>query len=388
MSRRFLAAWFVVAAVACGRNATAPPAATALSVALRAASGAQPAYVEVTGLSQTELSSLRAQHDAADWLSLLRVTVGEAPIDGLPPVQGRYAVTESGLSFTPLFPFDPGRAYLVAFDPAHLPHPRPSGPISSVVRLTALASSPTTTVTAMYPSGELLPENTLRLYLEFSAPMGNAGALDFVRLLDERGQDVPVPFLPLQADFWNAEHTRYTLFFDPGRVKQGILPNQQLGRPMSAGHQYTIEVSADWHDAHGQPLAAPYRRRFRVGPAETRPLSMTNWRISPPPADTREPLIVTFPAALDHGLLSRAIALEGAGGTAVDGDVVLEAGDTRWVFRPRASWSPGEYRLVAQSILEDPAGNRIGRAFEVDMTRPAADVPLETFRKSFRIPGA
>jgi hypothetical protein len=147
-------------------------------------------------------------------------------------------------------------------------------------------------------------------------------------------------------------------------------------------------VSADWHDAHGQPLAAPYRRRFRVGPPETRPLSMASWRIAPPPAGTREPLIVTFPAALDHGLLSRALALEGAGGAPADGDVVLEAGDTRWAFRPRSPWSPGEYRLVAQSILEDPAGNRIGRAFEVDMTKPAPDVPLETFRTSFRIGSA
>ena len=121
--------------------------------------------------------------------------------------------------------------------------------VSQVVRLTALASRPTTTVTAVYPAAAVLPENTLRLYIEFSAPMGNRGALDFVRLLDERGQDVPIPFLPLQADFWNAEHTRYTLFFDPGRVKQGILPNQQLGRPLEAGREYTLEVSADWHDA-------------------------------------------------------------------------------------------------------------------------------------------
>ena len=129
MSCRFLAALFVVAAAACGRNATAPPAA-ALSVALRTGSGVQPAFVEVTGLSPSELSSLRAQHDPADWPSLLKVTVGETAIDGLPPVQGRYSVTDSGLSFTPLFPFDPGRAYLVAFDPARLPRPRQSGAVA------------------------------------------------------------------------------------------------------------------------------------------------------------------------------------------------------------------------------------------------------------------
>ncbi len=264
-------------------------------------------------------------------------------------------------------------AYVVRFDPARLPRPRPVAVVSSVVRLTALASSPTTTVTAVYPAGAVLPENTLRLYIEFSAPMGNSGALDFVRLLDERGQDVPIPFLPVQADFWNAEHTRYTLFFDPGRVKQGILPNQQLGRPLEPGRDYTLEISADWHDAHGQPLAAPYRRRFRVGHAETRPLSMASWRIAPPAAGTREPLVVTFPAPLDHGLLARALTVEASDGRPFEGDVVLDGDDTRWAFRPRAPWDAGDYRLAALSILEDPAGNRIGRAFEVDMTKSPAD---------------
>ena len=181
-------------------------------------------------------------------------------------------------------------------------------------------------------------------------------------------------------------NTRDTRFFDPGRVKQD-LPNQQLGRLPSPVTAYT-EVSADWHDAHGQPLAAPYRRMFRVGPSEARPLSMASWRLAPPRAGTREPLVVTFPAPLDHGLLSRALALEAAGGNSIDGDVVLEADDTRWAFRPRSPWSPGEYRLVAQSILEDPAGNRIGRAFEVDMTRSGPDVPVETFRTSFRVADA
>jgi hypothetical protein len=386
VSCRFLAALFIVAAAACGRNATTP--AVPLSVELHPPRGAQPAYVEVSGLSQSELSSLRGQRDAPDWQSLLKVTVGDTATAGLPSVQGRYAITDDGLEFTPLFPFDPGRAYLVAFDPTRLPHPRQSGMVSSVVRLTALASRPTTTVTAIYPAGEVLPENTLRLYLEFSGPMGSAGALDFVRLLDERGQEVPIPFLPLQADFWNADHTRYTLFFDPGRVKQGILPNQQLGRPLVAGRQYTLAVSADWHDASGEPLAAPYRRTFRVGPAAARPLSMATWRLAPARAGTRDPFVVSFPAPLDHGLLARALSVQAADGTSIDGDVVLGSGDTRWALRPRDPWQPGEYQLVAQSFLEDPAGNRIGRPFEVDMTKPAVDAPPEMFRTSFRIPGA
>jgi hypothetical protein len=326
-----------------------------------------------------------ARFGAADWQSLLKVTVGDTAAESLPPVQGRYAVTDSALTFTPLFPFDPGRSYRVAFDPARLPRPRPIAVVTSVVRLPAIESQPTTTVTAVYPSADVLPENTLRLYIEFSAPMGNGGAQNVVRLLDERGREVPIPFLPVQADFWNGDHTRYTLFFDPGRVKQGILPNEELGRPLQAGHRYTLEISADWHDAQGQPLVAAYRRPFRVGPADARPLTMASWRITPPAARTRDPLIVTFPAPLDHGLLARAVGVEDGGSRTIEGDVSLEAADTRWAFRPRSAWSAGEYRLVALSILEDPAGNRIGRAFEVDMTRPPADPPPDAYRAAFKI---
>ena len=96
--------------------------------------------------------------------------------------------------------------------------------------------------------------------------------------------------------------------------------------------------------------------------------------------------MVTFPAPLDHGLLARALAVESSDGRLIDGDVALEAGDTRWTFRPRTPWDAGDYRLAALSILEDPAGNRIGRAFEVDMTRPAGETAAGTFRARFRIP--
>ena len=56
------------------------------------------------------------------------------------------------------------------------------------------------------------------------------------------------------------------------------------------------------------------------------------------------------------------------------------------MFRPAAPWTAGEYQLVALSILEDPAGNRIGRAFEVDMTKvTAAGASPEAYRLPFKV---
>jgi hypothetical protein len=75
--------------------------------------------------------------------------------------------------------------------------------------------------------------------------------------------------------------------------------------------------------------------------------------------------VVTFPEPLDHGLLLRALGVRQAG-QALEGDISIEANETRWTFTPHDPWRAGAYDLLALSILEDRAGNQIGRAFEVD----------------------
>jgi hypothetical protein len=43
---------------------------------------------------------------------------------------------------------------------------------------------------------------------------------------------------------------------------------------------------------------------------------------------------------------------------------------------PEEPWRAGPYTLVVLSILEDPAGNRVGRAFEIEMlSTPREAVP-------------
>ncbi len=188
---------------------------------------------------------------------------------------------------------------------------------------------------------------------------------DYVMLLDDRGQEVVDAFLPLDADFWNDDRTRYTVFFDPGRVKRGILPNKQMGRALAAGKRYTLLVKREWRDGHGLPLKEEFRHEFRASPPMERPLTMAAWKVAAPAAGTREPVVVTFPDPLDHGLLRRALGVA-RGGAALEGDVAIEGAETRWRFTPRAPWVSGDYDLVALAFLEDLAGNRIGRAFEVD----------------------
>ena len=68
---------------------------------------------------------------------------------------------------------------------------------------------------------------------------------------------------------------------------------------------------------------------------------------------------------LDHGLLQRALWVW-KGDTSLPGQARIEGAERRWVFVPHVEWTTGQHHLVVLSVLEDLAGNRIGRAFEVD----------------------
>jgi hypothetical protein len=331
--------------------------------------------VEVTGVSRRDLAAFsRANLTGEEWSALLRVTVrrgARQPDDPL-PVAGRYTIAES-VRFVPMFPLDPGREYDVVFDPSRLPRadlPRLPA-VKDVLSLPASVQVPSTVVAAVYPAGEAIPENLLRMYVQFSGPMGQQGGLDHVVLLDARGREVPDALLPLDTELWNDDRTRFTLLFDPGRVKRGILPNRRMGRPLHAGDRITLVVKKDWLDARGVPLASEFRREYRVGAADDRALDTAAWRVTPPAAGARDPLTVTFPEPLDHGLLQRALGVTRAGAP-VPGDLRIEDGATRWRFVPRDAWTAGDYTLVVLPILEDVAGNRIGRRFEVASPGEAA----------------
>ena len=341
----------------------------------------------MVGIPSGQLRAARGW-TAERWAPVLRVTVvpdAAAPATALPPVIGSYTVGRDAVVFKPQFGFDPGRRYHVVFDSAKLSAAGEDA-LTAVVGLPGKDLVPTTVVTAVFPSADVVPENQLRLYIHFSAPMGLKGGIGFVRLLDEAGDEVRDPFLPLDAEFWNRDRTRYTVFFDPGRQKRGILPNEEMGRSLVAGHAYTLVVSREWRDAEGMPLKVEFRRQFRVGPPDERPLDQHTWRLAPPRAGTRDPLTVTFPEPLDQGLLQRALSVADSRGRRVEGESSIEAHETRWLFTPAAAWRSGDYFLQALTILEDIAGNRIGRAFEVDeFTRADESANQDTVAVPFRV---
>ncbi len=371
----------------CGQQVGAPGsdsiAQTVPAIHLTVTPDGDSSWVEVQGLDSLTLSALgTAMLDRLQWEQVLRIGVQqETPIadSDIPPVLGSYAVLDGLIRFTPMFPFDPGRNYVVTFDPSDYVEETRS-PIVSIVGLAPGISTPSVRVVRIYPTTNVLPENQLKVYIYFSAPMRASNGLPYVKLIDEAGSEVESAFLPLGdvlgTGLWDPSRQRYTVFFDPGRIKQGLVLSDAQGRSVTEGATYTLLIDNAWPDANGNPLAEGFQKEFRVGPPDTEPIDLARWDLSRlPRSSTRERLVMSFPEPLDHGLLGRALSVTTRSGDRLAGEIEISEGETRWAFIPHETWARGEYSILVSSFLEDLAGNRIGAPFEISALEPVDTRP-------------
>jgi hypothetical protein len=225
------------------------------------------------------------------------------------------------------------------------------------------AATTATSVTGVSPTSDEVPENLLRLYITFSAPMSPRGIEQHVKLLGPDGREIVAAFVPIPGGLWDPDRRRLTLFLHPGRVKSGIAIGSALGPVLSAGQSVRLVVAAAALDAQGLPLAAEFSHSWRVGPPARDALDPAAWQVTPPRAG--QPLLVTAPIPLDRALVLRAVTIRDEGGRPVPGSFELEAGDRALRFDPAAAWvGGGNYRVAFEPVLEDLAGNRIGTPFE------------------------
>jgi hypothetical protein len=331
------------------------------------------AIVEVTGLDAATFEDLRkAAWTPAQWQDLLSVYADQGDLEadrGLPPMLGVYRVESGVLRFEPQFALEPGVTYRAIFRPNHLPNERGKGKelVAATFRAPLRPSNPTTVVAHVYPTTEIVPENLLKFYIQFSAPMSRGHIYEHIHLRDDTGKEIELPFLEIDEELWNPEITRLTLFIDPGRLKRGVRPLEELGPALQEGKRYKLEIDSAWKDGAGIPLKQTFQKAFKVGPPDRDPPDPAGWKIRPPKAETRDPLTILFSEAMDHALAERVIRVTGESGKPVEGDIALEDQDRRWIFVPSARWRRGAYKVVVQMTIEDLAGNNIGKPFEVDL---------------------
>jgi hypothetical protein len=360
--------------------------ASPLRIALTHTDG-QASGFDVSGLSAEQQATVEAM-DGAARADLLSVRVDGAG-DDAPAVGGDVSWAGGGFHFAPRYPLREGVSYRVAFLASRLSQEAsPTDDVIARFEVSRPAGDPTV-VAHIYPSADHLPENQLKFYLHFSAPMSRGEAYRRVHLLDAAGKEVEAPFLELGEELWDPDMRRFTLFCDPGRVKRGLKPREELGPVLEEGKSYALLVDGEWTDANGQPLAAEARKSFDALPPDDAPVDTTTWKIEPPAAGTRDPVIVRFAEPLDHALVGRMLSIADSAGQTVAGSIEVDERETRWRFSPEEPWRAGDYQLVADTRLEDLAGNSIGRAFDVDVFGPVqTSIKTETVALPFTVVAA
>lgn len=350
--------------------------------------------VVVRGLEDDHLDLLRAEEPRPEtWRAVLAVRVDQPDVKSAaitPPMAGSYTLDDTGrLTFVPSFPLQAGLTYRALFDD------RAGGgrgePVVSVHTVAAKESGPRTSVTEIYPTAAVIPENLLKFYVHFSGPMSRGRIYEHIHLLDETGKEVEIPFLELDEELWNPEMTRVTLFIDPGRIKRGVQPLEEVGPSLESGHAYRLIIDAKWQDAEGRPLLEEFVKAFRVGPADREMPDPKTWKLAEvPDVGSEKNLVLRFPEPMDHALAQRLIGVTDAEGESVSGRVALEDEEKRWTFTPDSPWTAGDYHIRISDILEDLAGNQVGKKFEVDVFEEIDDNSLPKVRwveLPFRVAG-
>jgi len=327
--------------------------------------------VEVHGLPRSELDAVEPANTApAQWQQLLSVYAGQGSITAdlnVPPMLGEYRLVKNSVRFEPRFPLKRGVTYRAVLRARGVLGGRQSAVLSSTFSLPLEPREPSTRVAAVYPSADVLPENLLKFYVHFSAPMSRGHIYEHIQLLDDSGKAVELPFLEIDEELWNPAMTQLTLFIDPGRIKRGVKPLEDIGPSLEAGRSFTFVIDSSWRDADGSPLVAKFEKAFRVEAPDRTPPDPANWKLTAPMAGGQTQLVIEFPEPMDYALAQRLMVVTDAAGNRIEGEMTLAEQERRWRFQPGTNWQPGQYFVVVQTTIEDLAGNNIGKPFEVDL---------------------
>jgi hypothetical protein len=374
--------------LACVFVAAADPDAKSPTIKLMDEAGTA---VDVVGVPAKELDALKGEKRTAEqWAALFAVYVdrGEgADRKDQSPLLGTYRVEKDVLRFEPRFPLAKGQRYRAVFDAARLPGHEGSKdrPLEAALFIPK-PKLPPTVVTQIYPSRDDLPENQLKFYLHFSAPMSRGEAYANVKLLDDKGKQVQGAFLELDQELWDPEMKRFTLYIEPGRIKQGLKPREDLGPVLEKGKTYTLVVDRKWTDGNDEPLKETFKKTFRVVDADEKQPDPNKWALTAPAAQTADPLKVALGKSLEHALLHDCVWVEDDQGKRVAGTVEVADKETAWRFKPKEAWKAGKYNLVVDKRLEDLAGNSVAKPFEVDVFKQVErEIKTETVKVPFAV---
>lgn len=283
-------------------------------------------------------------------------------------VAGEWTLSGGSAVFTPTFPLRPGTTHRVFLSEGK----------SVDVRMAEVTPARAATLIGVHPSGDTVPENILRFYVHFDAPMPRGDVYKYVRILRADGKAVEQPFLELDDELWNEDQTRLTLFIDPGRIKREVKPLIDLGPVFAAGDKYSLVVSGQWPTLTGKPLGRETTRTLSATSRIESGIDPKKWKLS---VVGDGPLTIEFDRPMDHAMTLRGLTVIGPDDRPVSGKTALGPAERSWTFVPKKAWGAGKYRVRVAADVEDVCANAIGRPFEGAMGKltrapKVADVEL------------
>jgi hypothetical protein len=334
-------------------------------------------FVVASGLSAAERSTLEGASEPA--LRQALAVFVEGP-DDPPPMLGAVRLEAESLVFVPRLPFVPGQPYRARLQVADRVLERPFKLLRS--------SPPPGEVVGITPDVEVVPENLLRIYVHFASAMRGGDAYRRIGLLDHGGEPIEQAFVETVPELWDRDRRRLTLVLHPGRIKRGLRMREARGPALKSGQRVTLRIDEAMETASGAPLGRSWERTFEVAEVDRRSPATDAWRLRVPAAGGRGALIVEFDEPLDRELLSRMVAVESAAGETVAGRVEIAPDGGSWALLPARPWPSGDLRLLVHPAIEDLAGNRLDRPFDVEAGAATGNVRLEPVRIPVRISGS
>jgi len=284
------------------------------------------------------------------------------------PILADYNLDGNQLRLTPRFPLSPGEDYAATISATAAPNTSSTRRPSLTLRF-SVPARPTPErpeILAVYPSGDVVPSNCLKFYVQFYQPMRQGETFQWIKLIRQNGVEVPEPFR--KVELWSHDEKRLTLWLHPGRQKRGVNLNEEIGPILEKDQTYTLAISSEWPSADGAPLGKPFQKRFKANAPQRDKIDLNAWRLHSPAAGARQPLHVDLPSPLDWALLHSKLTIETAKGANVPGAISTANHETAWRFAPQNNWRAGIYRIVVDAGLEDLAGNTPVRPFEKDIS--------------------
>ena len=225
-------------------------------------------------------------------------------------------------------------------------------------------------MSGVHPSTSEIPENLLRFYVHFTAPMSRGDALRWVRLEDSTGDSIEHAFLALEDELWDPRPRASPSCSTPAASRAVCDHAPELGRALAQGREVTLVIDARWPDASGRPLGETdsAARSASARPTRPRPIRRTGGSSRRARAG-ESPLRIALGEPLDPHCSSGWCGSRTQRAGPLAGSIELGDDERSWSFTPDAPWSAGRHAVSIDRRLEDLAGNRVGRAFEVDLTR-------------------